>query len=148
MIELLEAKGKLKPIHEVALAFSRSNPQVVAMQDIIHYLQLSVYWLEFGAAELYQTQISEDLEHGETKGVPWPATPQEIDASGREQLDFLFNKLLELEDHVWDFVQKTFMDPKPKFYLNNAITKIAEAKMLTILAGIQHEKLPIIGRLN
>jgi hypothetical protein len=149
MIQVLEMKGKLKPIHEVANAIQQQHPHVFAMQDIIHYLQLAVYWFEGAAEKLYTVQNNDDLAYSENEpGVPWPPTPEEVKSDTRLQLVYLFDKLEELEKQAFAFVDSTGMEHLPKFYLEGAIQRIIEAKMGTILAGLQYERLQTIRANN
>lgn len=149
MIEVLQMKGKIKPVHEVVQSIQATHPQIFVMQDIIHYLQLAIYWFEGAAQLLYESQQKDDITHSEDEpGVPWPPTPEEVNSDVTTKLTYAFNKLYELELQVFTFLEDLGMEEKPRFYLKGALNKIIEAKSTLVLAGIYHERLQTIGATN
>lgn len=141
--EILKFKGRLKPIVEVTMSFSRRNSNVLALQDLFHYLQMATYWTQGAANSFFNSQDDDDLSYGEdVKNIPLPETPEDIlGGDDKTQLIFLYDELEALEKDILHMLQTEAFEIVPKFWLTNAASRITEAKFCVILTALQYEAL-------
>lgn len=141
--EILKFKGRLKPVVEVTMSFTRRNSNVLALQDLFHYLQMATYWIQGAANELFITQDDDDLSYGEdVKNIPLPETPNDIlGGDDKTQLIFIYDELEALEKDILHILNTEAFESTPEFWLKNAASRVIESKFCVILTALQYEAL-------
>lgn len=147
MREVLEFQGKIKPAIELAGAFARSQPEIVAIKDAVYNLQLAVYWLKEAGDHLYNTQIAQDeiISPIEGNEIFPPATPTIEDPAG--MLSITFGLMHKLADEIYAYLDRG-IDSKSKFMLESALTRITEAKYSIVITNLYYERLQTTRGIN
>lgn len=145
MRDILNFKGRIKPLMELSMKFMEKRPELFVMQDTVQALQMSTYFIQEAAELTYQSNKKEDIIHEGDRLFPME-TPEVESEKGL--LVCIFNIIDELIQDIYKLMTEVPLPQLAQMWLTYAIGKLSEAKFSVEITSIQHERIQTPGGTN
>lgn len=143
MRELVEQGEVLRNIVTVVIRFATNNLNIYTIQDVMHDMQLSTYWLNKAVSEYFED--TEDSVQHNIDSIEEPQPSTELPTESLSQLKYISDSLEGILKVVDDHLDMPLSEPT-KFCINCARMRLTEGIFNTRMTVLAYEGLQSLRR--